>query len=1119
MRKTCVITVRRRLLVGLAVGIVPMQLLPACAAAQVRNFEFPRMGGSYYAAAFSQWHASTSTPVEAPGLATVQVTPARITLVASDEIAPAMAGVPVRIEDGAASETVTPFSVDCSVDACAMTATFAFAHLGGFTFSSGTGGLDEAISAAAGQGGGTVVIGSGWSGSTAQITGAAGSASVLVLDRRNLVHYRWNGTSYQPAPTISSVGEGASGSGEDTTAACSATSAQVTLAAAMDFTNGNGIALSGCGAAAFGGAAITPPTPTIINWCGANGQMACATAPGSTPYSYRIVVDDGHEGTTAASPVATTSTGAARLGPGDGDLVEGANYLTWDAPAGISTNSYGYFVYAQANGGAWRLIGLETIPGTAEPWTASTIYANGRMAEPVAAPNGSYYVATIGGTSGASEPAWCVSSSTCTVVDGTVTWQRQPFSWMDTAQTVTYAPAWVPTTPPAAGAADVLVTTVTSGGGSTSLTLASAAGTSAAAAYTTHDDTAALNAALAAQLANCDAKQPFGFAPQARCPLLTFANGQYNVTGPVNFGQYLNVQGDKAGWVYAEEPFQNIFTSPNVTWLSWNGVHTTGGRTALFVGVAAGDATFTVEHADVQMTTGYALDLDTQATQSSGVQMTIQGTLSNDRGALIFAGDWLEIEPNSWVSMTYPNTQPYQAQIVNLGATLSIHGVFGVPQSLPYDRWVDLWANTSQNGDYSSALIDDSRIGSEGAGMSAVYVLGGYGASQAFNWPLATVGLGTAYDRLGMAVTIRDSLLGAGAVTLLNNTFPQQLTLSGNYASQSAALVNTCSGINVFTRTSPCALPAGFSPTNLDTVLEGSLWGADTVNFNIVGNQAANNWCLPGTTQPDLLPYLTSERCLLSAAAPTNGVWTTGGSTANNALWEPMIRDNTVTAGSPLGWLLEPGAGAGATAYETARAAPPWQENHTYTLATSPFGEGDDFVAATVGGTAYSFYVSAVSSGTTCTSGASTPSWSATFNTTTGVSATTPDGTCTWSLETVGSQQWWLPGYIAPFAAEPVAQFLQVGAIGPVLPLSASVAGSTTSLAGGTCGDAVTVAVSGAQTTMSAVASGEAALPSPGLTLEAAVTSAGVVTVEYCNLTAAAIVPAPLTVAVRVVRP
>lgn len=146
-------------------------------------------------------------------------------------------------------------------------------------------------------------------------------------------------------------------------------------------------------------------------------------------------------------------------------------------------------------------------------------------------------------------------------------------------------------------------------------------------------------------------------------------------------------------------------------------------------------------------------------------------------------------------------------------------------------------------------------------------------------------------------------------------------------------------------------------------------------------------------------------------------------------------------------------------------------------------------------------------------SGASAPSWNATFNASTGAGATTTDGSCTWKVETYGTEQWWTDGYIAPYFTVPVADFFPVGVIGS---MSATVAGSTTSLGANSCGDSVTATVAGATMGMIATANIQGDLPQTGLTLQAAVTAANTVTVEYCNVTTSAITPGPATIAVRV---
>lgn len=93
-------------------------------------------------------------------------------------------------------------------------------------------------------------------------------------------------------------------------------------------------------------------------------------------------------------------------------------------------------------------------------------------------------------------------------------------------------------------------------------------------------------------------------------------------------------------------------------------------------------------------------------------------------------------------------------------------------------------------------------------------------------------------------------------------------------------------------------------------------------------------------------------------------------------------------------------------------------------------------------------------------------------------------------------------------------------ALASQLPLSGSVAGSTTLLAANSCGDTVTVTITGATTSMVVEANSSAAFPatSNGLFTRAAVTSANTVTIGYCNVTSSGITPAAATVYVRVVQ-
>lgn len=92
--------------------------------------------------------------------------------------------------------------------------------------------------------------------------------------------------------------------------------------------------------------------------------------------------------------------------------------------------------------------------------------------------------------------------------------------WMDAGWTPTWRPGFIPTTPPSAAQADWLVTSIVHGAHTRLLVLADTAGSSVSGASVRHDDTAALNAAVAANATT-------GAEINLPC-------GTYNITSPVS---------------------------------------------------------------------------------------------------------------------------------------------------------------------------------------------------------------------------------------------------------------------------------------------------------------------------------------------------------------------------------------------------------------------------------------------------------------------------------------------------------------------------------------------------------------------------------------------------------
>ncbi len=92
------------------------------------------------------------------------------------------------------------------------------------------------------------------------------------------------------------------GTAQTTTGTMSSSSTSLTLGSAIDFANGQGILILGAGPAT----SLASPSGLTVS------QQNVA---GSTSYTYCVVAEDYANGRTACSAAATTSTGAANLGP------------------------------------------------------------------------------------------------------------------------------------------------------------------------------------------------------------------------------------------------------------------------------------------------------------------------------------------------------------------------------------------------------------------------------------------------------------------------------------------------------------------------------------------------------------------------------------------------------------------------------------------------------------------------------------------------------------------------------------------------------------------------------------------------------------------------------------
>lgn len=114
-------------------------------------------------------------------------------------------------ENDAVDEVIIPTAVTCSqngtISTCTIAATFASAHTGQFSLRSGTYGICEARGDLP-SGGGTVVVNSGFGGTTSTITtasvaGSCGASTVNILDVRagSFQFYTWDGAVTYTAST------------------------------------------------------------------------------------------------------------------------------------------------------------------------------------------------------------------------------------------------------------------------------------------------------------------------------------------------------------------------------------------------------------------------------------------------------------------------------------------------------------------------------------------------------------------------------------------------------------------------------------------------------------------------------------------------------------------------------------------------------------------------------------------------------------------------------------------------------------------------------------------------------------------------------------------------------
>ena len=312
----------------------------------------------------------------------------------------------------------------------------------------------------------------------------------------------------RPYFDVSAPAYGASGSAQTTTGTISSTSSSLSLSSAIDFVNGQGIAVYGAGPLS----SLSPPTgasgsqnrtvANIVNFStsgrgithgitctgttetvntfgyagfpagasvtlagtGVGGFNTTATVATISPYppSYFTI-------TVGSCPAATADGGTVTLNPG-------STVFTYQVVAEDANSGY------SAAGSTFTVTSAQVLSAQVSnhlTWTAS---ANATQ----------YLIYGDGGLGGA---LTCLGPAIATVLPAT-----NP-SWDDYG-TPQRCPLNAPTNPPGSQTAQILITEISSGGGTTSLVLAATASSNATTQRIEHDDTVAINAAISAGCAS-----------------------------------------------------------------------------------------------------------------------------------------------------------------------------------------------------------------------------------------------------------------------------------------------------------------------------------------------------------------------------------------------------------------------------------------------------------------------------------------------------------------------------------------------------------------------------------------------------------------------------------------
>lgn len=333
------------------------------------------------------------------------------------------------------------------------------------------------------------------SGSALQASGVNDNGATVKINRDQ------QNAGPNPHFDIRAFGGYISASPPTTTGSVTGGSSTLTINAAGDYANGQGIVVYGAGAATTLTTPGTPTaTPNLLN--------------GSTTWNYKVIAEDYKGGLTAASAVGTTTTGASSLG------LTSFTVASATRTAGITT----YTTSVAHNLQPGQTVMICQFGGGTCPSTFVNVFNGTKVV--AATPTSTTFTTNDGNVpDGAETPAsgqgWVKSCNTLTFPAASFSGTGTLRYWIYRAQgagsyaiagvaigldpyfvdcggTAPAPPAYVPSSPPASPQAGYLSTTIATGGGTTSLTLATTASVTVSGATVLHDNSAALLAAMSA---------------------------------------------------------------------------------------------------------------------------------------------------------------------------------------------------------------------------------------------------------------------------------------------------------------------------------------------------------------------------------------------------------------------------------------------------------------------------------------------------------------------------------------------------------------------------------------------------------------------------------------------